>query len=162
MIVVSDTSPILNLARIGRIDRLASLYKQVAIPPAVRRELLAGGQDLPVSPDEASLPWLITINPVDELWVRALQADLDPGEAEAIVLAWELQSDILLIDERRGRKIAAACNVRITGLLGVLAEAKRAGLIERVKPVLDELIGHARFWIGSELYDSVLSEMGEG
>jgi hypothetical protein len=65
------------------------------------------------------------------------------------------------VDERRGRRIAGALGVPVIGLLGVLASAKQAGLIEQVKPVLDELIQGARFWIGADLYAHVLAELGE-
>ena len=68
----------------------------------------------------------------------------------------------MLVDERRGRRIAASLRVPTTGLLGVLAEAKRAGLIEQVKPLVDQLIQDARFWIGLDLYAHLLSELGEG
>ena len=91
-----------------------------------------------------------------------LRAQLDPGEAEAIVLAQEMNADLLMMDERRGRHIAADSGVRITGLLGVVAQARRANLIEQAKPGLDGLIREARFWIGPVLYTRVLSELGEG
>jgi predicted nucleic acid-binding protein len=68
----------------------------------------------------------------------------------------------LLVDERRGRRTAAAAGLSIIGLLGIVAKAKRAGLIDRAKPVLDELIQTARFWIGPELYPEVLEVLGEG
>jgi predicted nucleic acid-binding protein len=99
--------------------------------------------------------------PIDQYLVRELQAQLDFGEAEAIVLAQERHADLLIVEERRGRRIAAAAGLGITGLLGVLAEAKARGIIHTVKPVLDELIRNAHFWIGEELYDAVLSELGE-
>ena len=162
MIVVSDTSPILNLARIGRLDLLASLYNQVLIPPAVHAELTRPRDAVFPSLDLALFPWLILDTPRDQTRVEELRAILDDGEAEAIVLAVERRAELLLVDERRGRRAAQTLGLRVTGLLGVLAEAKRAGLIALVKPVLDELIQDARFWIGPDLYDEVLAEMGEG
>lgn len=99
--------------------------------------------------------------PKDQDRVQELREDLDPGESEAIVLAMECHADLLLVDERRGRRIAVRLGLKVTGLLGVLAEAKKAGLIERVKPVLDELIQKARFWIASDLYEEFLKEIRE-
>jgi predicted nucleic acid-binding protein len=154
LIVVSDTSPVLNLARIERLEILQSLYQQVLIPPAVSEEL---STLMAASPR----PWLMIAVPADKERVRELCASLDLGEAEAIVLAVERSAELLLIDERRGRQTALALGLKITGLLGVLADAKRAGLIGAVKPVLDELIQTARFWIGPDLYREVLLAMGE-
>ena len=77
------------------------------------------------------------------------------------MLAIERRADLLLVDERRGRRIAAAAGLTITGLLGVVVMAKRAGLIDLGKPVLDELVQIARFWIGTDLYSEVLEELGE-
>jgi predicted nucleic acid-binding protein len=98
---------------------------------------------------------------VDQNRVRKLREDLDPGEAEAIVLAIERQADLLLVDERRARRTATAAGLTVSGLLGVVAKAKQAGLIDLARPVLDELIQTARFWIGPDLYKEVLVELGE-
>ena len=93
--------------------------------------------------------------------MRKLREDLDPGEAEAIVLAIERQADLLLVDERRARRTATAAGLTVSGLLGVVAKAKQAGLIDLARPVLDELIQTARFWIGPDLYKEVLVDLGE-
>jgi predicted nucleic acid-binding protein len=154
LIVVSDTSPVLNLARIGRLDLLRQLYQ-------VHDELSASTQQLPAPIDLASLPWLTVARPNDRRRVQALCEDLDIGEAEAIVLAIERRAELLLVDERRGRRTATEAGLVVTGLLGVVAHAKRAGLIDAAKPVLDELIGSARFWISPALYRDVLERLEE-
>ena len=161
MIVVSDTSPVLNLARINRLDLLRSLYRHVLIPSAVFRELTNSRSGLLPAIDLASMPWLIVAAAADQNRVQELREDLDPGEAEAIVLAIERRADLLLVDERRARRTATAAGLTVTGLLGVVARAKRAGLIDLGKPVLEELIQVARFWIGPDLYSEVLTELDE-
>ena len=161
MIVVSDTWPVLNLARIGRLDLLQLLYHQVLIPSAVYRELTISKMDLPPAIDLATMPWLIVATAKDQDRVQQLREELDPGEAEAIVLAIERRADLLLVDERRGRRTATAAGLTVTGLLGVVARAKQAGLIDLAKPVLYELIHVARFWIGPELYAEALAALDE-
>lgn len=91
-----------------------------------------------------------------------MSRELDKGEAEAIALALELRADQVLIDERRGRRIAARLNLRYTGILGILVEAKNRGLISEVKPLLDALINQAVFWVAAPLYSSVLQIVDEG
>jgi uncharacterized protein len=161
LIVVSNTSPVLNLARIGRLELLHLLYHQVIIPSAVYEELVASKRDLDPAIDLALAPWIIVATARDQKRVGKLREDLDRGEAEAIVLAIERRADLLPVDERRARRTATAAGLAVTGLLGIVARAKRAGLIARAKPVLDELIQIARFWIAPELYAEVLKELGE-
>jgi uncharacterized protein len=91
--------------------------------------------------------------------VLTLERDrrLDPGEANAVVLAIELKATQLLIDERLGRIEAKRQGLRITGILGVLLAAKRRGLIPIIRPILDRLIDEANFRISDRLYNETLT-----
>jgi predicted nucleic acid-binding protein len=161
MIIVSDTSPITNLALIGQLTILQQLYGIIVIPQAVAEEIAAAIPRLINSPDILHFDWIQIMQVTDEMLVTSLQLELDAGEAQAIALAIELKAELLLVDERRGRTIAARLNLSIIGLLGVLIEAKHRGLLATVKPLLDDLIAKAGFWISHELYDRVLQAAGE-
>jgi hypothetical protein len=161
VIIVSDTSPLMNLAVVGHLQLLHQLYDTVIIPEAVWNELSTlSSQHLEVSTVQ-TLPWLDRQPVTSQAIVDALQAELDIGEAEAIALAVEKQADLLLIDERRGRQVAARMGLIYIGLLGVLLEAKRKGFMSEVKPVLDDLIAKAGFWVSSHLYSRVLQAAEE-
>jgi len=162
MIVISDTSAITNLAAVELLELLHILYDRVVIPQAVYDEMTALGYQVPGTVEVQNLDWIETQSVSDRLRVEALQAKLDLGEAEAIVLALELDADLLLIDERRGRKEALEQGVtKISGLLGILQEAKAKGLISTIKPVLDRLISENNFRISDRLYHALLQSAGE-
>jgi hypothetical protein len=93
--------------------------------------------------------------------VQALQQELDAGEAEAIALAVEVGSALLLMDERLGRDTAQHFGIRYTGVLGILIEAKHKGLVQAIKPHLDALRDLAGFHVSEALYQRVLQDVGE-
>lgn len=161
MIIVSDTSPINNLAAINQLYLLHQLYETVLIPEAVYRELTE--PDFPVagSTEVQTFDWIQICAVSNRTLVEALSNELDIGEAEAIVLAVEMQAEQVLIDERRGRLVATRLNLRSTGILGILVEAKSQGLIAEVKSLLDALINDAGFWVAEPLYTSVLRRVNE-
>jgi len=161
VIVVSDTSPINNLTAINQLHLLQQLYGTVLIPEAVYQELT--DPDFPVAgaKEVQTFTWIQIRAVEDRTMLKALSSELDPGEAEAIVLALEMKAEQVLIDERRGRMIAARLNLHYTGILGVLVEAKCQGFISTVKPLLDDLINKAGFWVAEPLYKSVLRLVNE-
>lgn len=162
MIVVSDTSTITNLAAVGLLELLQQLYDRVIIPKAVYDEMVGVRDLVPGKLEVQTLSWIETKPVVDIQRLQELQDKLDLGEAEAIVLALELNADLLLIDERRGRKVASQFGIKkITGLLGVLLEAKRKKLIPEMKPIVDELITQNNFRVSTRLYSRVLQAAGE-
>lgn len=161
MIVVSDTSPINNLAAINQLYLLHQLYRTVLIPKAVYRELTDPNFPIAGATEVQTLDWIQTRAVSDRTLVEALSNELDIGEAEAIALAVEIQAEQVLIDERRGRLVATRLNLRYTGILGILVEAKSQGLIAEVKPLLDALVNDAGFWVAEALYNSVLQLVNE-
>ena len=144
MVVASNTSPIMNLAAVDQLVLLQQLYAKVIIPQAVYEELVIGGEQ-PGSAEVQTFGWIETKSVTDQTLVTALLGELDKGESEAIALAKELQAERLLLDERRGRAVAFRFGLRVTGVLGVLIEAKRKGHLQIVKPVLDALVAEAGF-----------------
>lgn len=161
MIVASNTSPIVNLAVIGWLELLQKLYGKVFIPQSVEHEIAVIGAGQPGAMEIQTLEWIESREVMDRVLVTALQAELDAGEAEAIALAIQLEADLLLMDERRGREVSYRFGLQFTGLLGVLVEAKHKRYISKVKPLLDDLIAEAGFWVGNRLYDQVLRSVGE-
>lgn len=160
MIVVSDTSPISNLAAIGQLVIFQQLYSEVIIPTAVYQELLDSGVEDPAVLAIQTLDWIQVCSVTNAMLSQSLQASLDAGEAEAIVLAVELAADRLLMDERRGRQQAMQAGLKVTGLLGVLLAAKQQSVIATVQPILDALIANG-FWVRDELYAETLRLAGE-
>lgn len=131
------------------------------LPDTVFHELLqlrSFGYDLK---EVLAADWIEVKSAANTAEVQRLLYNLDAGEAEAIVLAKELQADLLLMDEMKGRAFAEREGIAIIGLAGVLAEAKAEGHIPFVRPLLDQLIRDANFRIGQKLYDLILAKTGE-
>ena len=157
MIVVSNATPIITLSSIGKIDILKYFFEKVYIPQAVYDEIKSkkafGYQEI-----EDKFFEVITIE--DSFAQDILLNDLDLGEAQTIVLAKELNADIVLIDETIGYNIARSQKLNVKRTLSFLIVAKERGLIEEVKPLLDEMIENGR-WISRRVYGDVLRECGE-
>lgn len=160
MRVVSDTSPLSNLAVIGRLDFLRQLHGIVLIPPAVAAELSLLRHAGARSSIEAAISdgWLkiepvqILIEPIPRLHI---------GETESIALALAIPGTLLLMDETDGRTEARKRGILLGGAVGVLIAARKREWIVALKPELDALRTKARFFLSPQFFAEVLSAVGE-
>ena len=161
MLVISDTSCLSALIQTKHLHLLQNLYQGITIPSVVFEELSVltdFGIDITILQESH---WLKVRTPSDQILLQKLMLDLHEGEAQAIALAIELHADLLIVDDYEARKAASDLGLHITGLGGVLLEAKRHGFIKEVKPLLDNIIHAAGFYLGERVYAKILSLAGE-
>jgi predicted nucleic acid-binding protein len=163
MPAVSNTSPISSLAAIGRLEFLKSQFSTLWIPDAVFEELTAHPDPIAQTAIQTALrdQWIQIGTPRDSGLLRLLLLQLHRGEAETIALATDLKAEIVLIDEQEGRQLASKTGLAVTGVLGVLLRAKRAGEIAAVKPEMDLLRSKAHFFVSPALEKKILTAAGE-
>ena len=162
MMVVTDTSVILNLCFLKQESLLISLFEKVIAPEQVVREF----QRL-VSVDSRFhglvFPSFVQREtPSEALPDLAHSARLHAGENAVLALALEQRAEAVLMDERAGRAAASALGLKTVGLLGILIRARQRDLVPAIAPLLDRLHNEARFWISSSLRDAMLRAAGEG
>ncbi len=156
--VVSNTTPLISLLKISRLDILESLYKKILIPKAVYDEVEAG-KNKDYYSDLLEFPWIDVVEIEDKQAIK-YYVDIDAGEAEAILLATEIQADLIIMDEKLGRLHAKHADLKVTGTAGVLIKAKSEGWVTEVRPLLFELI-KKDVWIGEKLVNEILNQVGE-
>ena len=142
MIVVSNSSPLIALARIGQLNLLASLFERILIPAEVRHEVTEAGRGHPGADEVRSAAW---IEEAPKGWHRDPSLDracqgLGAGERSAIVLAQSLRADLILLDEARARRIAREAGLSITGCLGVLEAGARRGFVRDLRQAYIDLL----------------------
>lgn len=157
--VVVNTTPIIALALIGKLDLLRHLYVEVIVPSAVLAEVLAGEPNRIGVAELHNASWLRVIPPQEPRRADLL-ADLDRGEAEVIALAQELRADLVIIDERLARRHAERIGLTLTGTLGVLLKAKEQGLITAIAPLIDRL-RHGGIRLSDKVTDEALALANE-
>jgi predicted nucleic acid-binding protein len=157
--LISNTSPLQYLFQLGMLHILPALAHQIIIPPAVVDELQAGREAGVNLPNPTALDWLVMRQPVSASATR-LVTDLGPGETEVLMLAIEAADPIVIFDDMLARRMARSLGIRLTGTLGLLLDAKRAGLIPTVSPLLDRLQS-LRFRLAPHTRAVVLELAGE-
>lgn len=161
MIVVTDTSVVLNLCWLSLESLLPAIFEGILSPEQVKREFERKAKTDPRF-HGLQFPAFITVaNPTTIPSDLSENADLDPGEIAAIALALERGIADVLIDESYGRAAALAHGLHVSGLLGVLLEGKQRSLITQLSPLLDRLTTGARFWMHPRLREHILRLGGE-
>lgn len=157
--VISNTSSMQYLHQLGQLHLLPALVGTVILPPAVVEELAVGRARGLNLPDPASLDWVEIRRPASAVELTLVR-DLGPGEKEVLALALESPDAVVILDDGLARQVAEALDIRLTGTLGVLLDAKRHGLVSAVGPLLDQLQS-LRFRLSPHTRAAVLKLAGE-
>ncbi|MCP4545523.1 MAG: DUF3368 domain-containing protein [bacterium] len=159
-VIIADSSPLIALARIEQLNLLQDLGFRVLMPPAVRDEVTVHSRDAPGASEVRQATW-IEVEAPDRPRVEGLGIMVGRGEAEAIALSQGLPDDaVLLLDDARARRLAERLELQRIGTVGLLRRAKKAGLIDEIKPHLEALQENG-IYIEQALIDAVLEDVGE-
>ncbi len=160
MIVVSDSGPLISLAKIGKFHILKYIFKKIIIPDGVYTEVVEEGKDRPGEKEiERALgKWIEKIKVSDHLAVQVLLSELKKGEAESIVLAKEVKADLILLDDKTARSIAESSELIAKGTVGILIIAKEIGIIKNFRTVINKLRGKG-FYLKEDTYQRILREI---
>lgn len=160
MIVISDSTALIGLSKIKKIDLLKHIYKEIFIPEAVFTEVVGKGKGRPGVKEISPSAWIIKKTVKDDRYVEMLMSEIGRGEAEVLVLGKELNADWLIIDDERARAAAVSAGFNIIGIAGLLLLAKQLKLIPSIKPLLDDLKAK-NFRLSDKIYKELLKKGGE-
>ncbi len=159
LIVVADSGPLIALSRVGQLELLPQLFHRVQIPNAVWREVTQGAAEAGRARQRSARRAGLNVVPTNEPTAAAYALLVDEGEAAAIAVA-RAHDALLIIDDDRGRRLALRLGLRIKGTLGILVLAKRRGLLERVRPLI-ETFPQRGIYVSQHLIDAVLGDVDE-
>lgn len=162
MVAVSDTSPISNLAIIGRLGLLREQFGTVLVPSAVQQEISRLSHPAATGVIDAAFAdgWL-RVTPLRQAVPRETAAGLHPGETEALALAVEQRADIVLLDDGDARRRAAEIGLHFIGVLGILLRARKQGGVPSLREAIRRLREEARFFVAPRLEVELLIAAGE-
>ena len=160
MIVISDSTVLIGLAKIEKLELLQELFKKIYIPNAVFKEVAEGGNGKPGSELVKDSLWIIKKRVIDYTQVHLLMTALDRGEAEVLVLAKEMEADLILMDEEKARKSATIAGYNVMGVIGILLGSKRIGLITNIKTYIQKL-ENKKFRLSEKIINRSLKQAHE-
>lgn len=158
MKVVTNSTPLIALSKINRLELLREVYGTIYIPEEVYTEVVVNGVGKPGATEIETADWIICQPVTDKGQVLILhnRTLIDLGECGAIVLAQEIRAERIIIDDRVARQVAIEKGLPVIGTVGVLRVAKTQRIIPAVKPILDDLRSHGTR-INDRLYYQTLA-----
>lgn len=160
MTVVSDSSPLITLAKIGRLEVLNHLYRTITITPEVYDEVVVRGSGLTGSIELATCKW-IAVKPIENVGAHAAAREkfgLGIGETSAIILGRELNASLVLIDEIKARRVAREYGMAVVGCVGILEEAFGLHLLSDLAQAYRQLIS-AGAYIDRQILENSLNAL---
>lgn len=159
-LAVSNTSPLIFLHKIGRLDLLNELYGHIVVPSGVLDEVVARNSEQAEALRARIQGSRFKVRSAQREALAGIADNLGAGERECIALAVEMNADLVIIDEARGRAVARSWDLELTGCVGVMIQAYQRGLVGSVGEELDKLVD-VGLWIDEYLYEEVLREWDE-
>jgi hypothetical protein len=161
VIVVSNSSPLITLARIGRLNLLQQLFGRIHIADEVRQEVVARGAGRPAAEAVRGADWIENHRVADAASLAALRARhaLGAGELATILLAQAIRADLVIIDERAARRLGQTQGVSVMGCVGLLERGHRQGLVPDLRQTYESLLAHG-IRIDRQILDMSLASLG--
>ena len=150
--VIVNSTPLIVLCGIGKLNILKEMYEEIIIPSAVFREVTAK--------DDSACVQIKSAGAWDHGEKKMYKAKLHDGEVEVMILAQERNADLVILDDNAAKKTAKYLGLTVTGTLGVLVKAKHQGIIEEVRPLLSEMRQNG-FYVSKTVESMVLEQAGE-
>ena len=158
--VVCNSSPLIHLAKVGKLELLRDYCTEISIPEAVYRECVVDGKDREDAKRIENASWIRVVGIKNIDLKKALNTVLDDGESEAIVLALQESADLIILDDYEARELARTYGLKITGTIGLLIKARHEGDISSIGEMLKKL-RMTGFWLSDDLYTKIRRDGGE-
>ncbi|TGK64922.1 DUF3368 domain-containing protein [Leptospira kanakyensis] len=158
MIIIADSSPLISLAIINKLHLLNKIFQEIIVPFSVYEEIAQTDKKFSIILQEWTKPFIKKCNNIEAF--KAYRLSLGKGESEAIVLSKEFKNSILLLDDKKARKVAKLENQKVIGTIGILISAKDKGLISEIKSSLMLLEEHD-IHLSKALIEKALEITGE-
>jgi predicted nucleic acid-binding protein len=161
VIVVSNSSPLITLARIAHLDLLRQLFGRIHIAGEVHAEVVVRGAGRPAAEAVQAADWVEIHPPTDtsELDRLRMRHALGAGELATVLLAQHLPADLAIIDERSARRLALAQGVAVMGCVGILERGHRRGFVTDLRAAYAQLLAQG-IRIDRQILDQSLTAVG--